>query len=75
MSEPALKCENYAIFKQNYTQKLFISFKISYYCCFGLRGNLEFPDFLQKKFYNINYRSSFTSHILHIGPMRLFKLL
>ena len=56
MSEPALKCENYAIFKQNYTQKLFISFKISYYCCFGLRGNLEFPDILQKKFYNIIYR-------------------
>ena len=55
MSEPALKCENNAIFKQNYTQKLFISFKISYYCCFGLRGNLEFPNFLQKKFYNINY--------------------
>ena len=62
MSEPALKCENYAIFNQNYaifnqnyTQKLFISFKISYYCCFGLRGNLEFPDFLQKKFYNIIY--------------------
>ena len=22
---------------------------------FGLRGNLDFPDFLQKKFYNINY--------------------
>ena len=55
MSETALRCENYAIFKQNYTQKLLISFKISYYCCFGLRGNLEFPDFLQKKFYNINY--------------------
>ena len=55
MSEPALKCEKNAIFKQNYTQKLFISFKISYSCCFGLRGNLEFPDFLQKKFYNINY--------------------
>ena len=50
MSEPALKCENNAIFKQNYTQKLFISFKISYYCCFGLRGNLEFPDFLQKSY-------------------------
>ena len=59
MSEPALKCENYAIFKQNYTQKLFISFKISYYCCFGLRGNFEFPDFLQKKFYNINYRERY----------------
>ena len=48
MSEPAQKCE-----KQNYTQKVFISFKISYSCCFGFRGNLEFPDFLQKKFYNI----------------------
>ena len=50
MSEPALKCENNAIFKQNYSQKLFISFKISYSCCFGFRGNLEFPDFLQKCF-------------------------
>ena len=25
-------------------------FKISYSCCFGLRGNLEFPDFLQNSF-------------------------
>ena len=55
MSEPALECENNAIFKQNYAQKLFISFKISYSCHFSLRGNL---DFLQKKFSNINYRSS-----------------
>ena len=37
------------IFKQNYTIKLFVSYKISYYCCFGFRGNLEFPDFHQKK--------------------------
>jgi len=58
MSEPALECENNAIFKQNYAQKLFISFKISYSCHFSLRGNLDFPDFLQKKFSNINYRSS-----------------
>ena len=50
MSEPSQKCDNNAIFKQNYTQKLFISFKISYSCCFGFRGNLEFPDFLQKSF-------------------------
>ena len=50
MSEPALKCENNAFFKQNYTLKLFIAFKISYPCCFGLRGNLDFPDFLQKSF-------------------------
>jgi len=28
-----------------------------YYCCFSLGGNLDFLDFLQKKFYNINYRT------------------
>ena len=36
---------------------LFIAFKMAYSFCFGLRGNLDFPDFLQKQFYNINYRS------------------
>ena len=60
MSEPSHKCDNNAIFKQNYTQKLFISFKISYSCCFGFRENLEFPDFLQKKFYNIDYWKEIT---------------
>ena len=44
------------IFEQNYTLELFIGLKMTYSCCFGLRGNLDFPDFLQKKFYNINYR-------------------
>ena len=29
---------------------------MAYSCFFGLRGNLDFPDFLQKKFYNINSR-------------------
>ena len=48
MSEPALKCENY-------TLELFIALKISYSCAYDFRGNLEFPDFLQKKFFNINY--------------------
>ena len=48
MSEPALKCENNAIFKPNYAQKLFIAFRMAYSFCFGLRGNLDFPDFLQK---------------------------
>ena len=42
---------------QNFTQKLFISFKISFYCCFGFRRNLELPHFLQKKFYNIDNRT------------------
>ena len=55
MSEPAQKCENFAIFKQNYTLELFIALKMAYSCCFGLRGNLYCPDFLQKKFYNINH--------------------
>ena len=44
-----------AIFKQSYTLELFISLKMAISCCFGLRGNLDFPDFPQKKFYNINY--------------------
>ena len=50
MSEPAQKCENYAIFKQNYTTELLIAFKMVYSCFFGLRGKLDFPDFLQKSF-------------------------
>ena len=48
MSEPALKCEKLGFFKQNFTLKLFIAFKLAYSCCLGLRGNLNFPDFLQK---------------------------
>ena len=58
MSEPAQKCENNAIFKQNNALELFISLKMAISCCFGLRGNLDFPDFLQIKFYNINYRTA-----------------
>ena len=47
MSEPDQKCENRAILKQTYSQKLFIAFKMAYSCCFSLRRNL---DFLQKWF-------------------------
>ena len=36
MSEPALKCENNAVFNQIYTLKLFIAFKMAYSCCFRL---------------------------------------
>ena len=57
MSEPALKCENIASFKQINTLKLFIAFKMAYFCYFSFGENLDFPDFLQKKFYNINYRT------------------
>ena len=50
MSEPALKCENNASFKQIYTLKLFIAFKMAYSCCFSLGGNIDFPEILQKSF-------------------------
>ena len=59
MSEPAQKCENNTIFKQNCTLKLCFAFDILGSCCFGLRGNLDYPDFLNKKFYNVNYKSNF----------------
>ena len=49
MSKPAQKCYNNAIFKQNYTIKLFVAFKMAYSCCFSLEGNLDFPEFLQTK--------------------------
>ena len=63
MSEPALLCFNNANFKQSYTLKLFISFKMSYSCCFGCRENLDFPDFLLK---------SFISSTTQFGPTPFF---
>ena len=44
-----------AIIKLIFTLELLIAFKMAYFCCFSLGGNLNFPEFLQKKFYNINY--------------------
>ena len=48
MSEPEQKWENNAgaVFKQNYTAKLLITFKMAYSCCFSFRVNLDFLDFL-----------------------------
>ena len=45
----------------NYNLRMLIPFKMDYSCCFGLGGNLEFQDFLPKKFYNIDTRSSFSA--------------
>ena len=45
MSEPAPKCENNAVFKQNYTAKLFITFRV----LFQHRGKSRFARFPQKK--------------------------
>ena len=40
---------------------------MAYSCCFSLGGNLDFPYFLQKKFYNINYwRRTAPSNIFFI---------
>ena len=58
MSEPALKCENNASFKQINTLKLLIASKMAYYCCFSLVGNLDSPQFIKKVFYDINNRSA-----------------
>ena len=35
---------------------MFVAFKTTYSGYFGSGGNLDFRDFLQKKFYNIIYR-------------------
>ena len=58
MSEPALRCENNAGFKQIDTLKLLIASKMAHSCCFSCWGNLDFPEFLQKKIYNINYSTT-----------------
>ena len=58
MYEISQKCENNAIFKQNYTHKLFISFKLSYSCCFGYLDKSRITRFPPKKFYNINIWST-----------------
>ena len=44
MSEHALKCA------RKTTLILVYCFEMAYSCCFGLRGELDFPDFLQKSF-------------------------
>ena len=42
-------------FKLNYIRKQLICSKMAYSGYFSLGGNLDFLNFLQKKFYNINY--------------------
>ena len=56
MTEPAQKCEYIDIFKQNYSLKLFTAVKIPYSWCF-ISAQGEIYIFLQKQFYNIDYRS------------------
>ena len=60
MSETAEKCENIAIFKQIYTLKLFIAFKMTYYCCFSLGGNQDFQ-FLKKNFITSTTEQTFSN--------------
>ena len=48
MSEPALKCEKNAIFKQIYTLKQLIAFKMAY-CCFFSLGEIKIFQISPKK--------------------------
>ena len=52
MSEPRLKCENYAIFKQIFTLKLLIAFEMAYSCCFSLGEIYIFQNSSKKRFLN-----------------------
>ena len=53
-------------FEQNYTLELFIALKIAYSFCFGLRGNLDFPDFLQKSFITSTAGLAFLLHFIYL---------
>ena len=64
MSQHTQKCEVNAIFKQNYALEIFTAFKMVYSCSFSLVENLDYLDFLQKMFYNINYRSRCHKRVL-----------
>ena len=54
MSELSLKCENNAILSKTVLKNCLFLLKYIF-AVLGFRGNLEFPDFLQKNFYHINY--------------------
>ena len=43
---------------------------MDYSCCFSLGGNLDLLDFLQKKFYNIDYWSWKIN--THRNPNKMF---
>ena len=60
-STPSSYCVQIITVKMVYSvlfSNTFITFKMAYSCCFRFGGNLDFPDFLQNKFYNIDYCSS-----------------
>ena len=69
MSEPGLKCEYNASFKQIFSLKLFIAFEMAYSCCFSFGGNLDFPEFLQKSF--ITSTTGFNSYLVEQRSCRV----
>ena len=57
MSEPALKCENDTLLRKTKLNNCSLVL-ISGILAISAQGeNLDFPDFLQKKCYNIDYRN------------------
>ena len=65
------------IFKQNYAQKLLIAFNMANSCCLGLKGNLDFPDFLQKSFITsiTDLQNFLRKHLLQNFEAEVFDLL
>ena len=61
---PALKYENNcASFKENYSLKLVIAFKMAYSCCFSLGGGIKiFKNFSNKVLKHQLLLSSLVSH-------------
>ena len=57
-STPSSYCVQIIIVKMVYSVLFSNTFKVAYSCSFRFGGNLDFPDFLQNKFYNIDYCSS-----------------
>ena len=56
MSEPAQKCENNeAILSKTILKNCLFPIKHPIIAFLAFKGNLEFPDFHQKKIYNIDY--------------------
>ena len=55
MPEPAQKCEYNATFNHNYANNSLLHLKWPILAVLAW-GDLDFPDFPQKKFYNIDYR-------------------
>ena len=68
MHELTQKCEKMQFYAKLYILTLLIAFKMTYSCCFSFGGNPDSPDFLQKKFYNMDYRKAILTLLKETSP-------